>query len=319
MPGELSRIVWLSSISNFTANCLFQLFTPIFIEKAKEKKLTESQIGLIMSCYPVALCVQSLFMKKVHASLGSNRVFQLSTALGIVVCLLSIWLGQINSQQTFVIVACATRVIDGARESQFEVVSIVYFAEGVLPDTTQDTQARALSIYKTIGALGFMLGSLISPALLSLFGYEGAFGCFGLAVALTLAFSFYLLPVEEVKKTDPDESTATTSSSSSSYYSLLKLKSVSYLTLFTELSCLMSVSTTLTMTLADRFEYSAHTAYFFFVALEVGFTIGTSIFAVNPRMTQQIRSSIIKAYVLLAVSLVVIGPSNLVTLLFTMS
>jgi len=59
------------------------------------------------------------------------------------------------------------------------------------------------------------------------------------------------------------------------------------LAIFTGEVSLVSVFTTLTMTLADMYSFNASTAYFFFVALEFGFTVGNLMVTFRPQMASK--------------------------------
>lgn len=86
-------------------------------------------------------------------------MYLLGVTLGAVVALLSISLVYLP-YMAFISVATLLKCFDGVREPQFEVVAFIYFAENVLPGTTSEMQGRSIAIYKTFGAMGYLLGSL---------------------------------------------------------------------------------------------------------------------------------------------------------------
>ena len=117
----------------------------------------------------------------------------LGVSLGAVVSLLSIVLNY-TPKLLFVMIAAVLKFFDGIREPQFEVVAFIYFAENVLPKTTKHMQGRAISVYKTFGSLGYLLGSLTGPLLLDNLGYDGGFAAFFTLYATSLLLSSCLLP-----------------------------------------------------------------------------------------------------------------------------
>ena len=73
-------------------------------------------------------------------------------------------------------------------------MAFIYFAENVLPGTTAARQGRAISVYKTFGAMGYLLGSLSAPFMLERLGYDGGFFAFFVIYATAVALSICLLP-----------------------------------------------------------------------------------------------------------------------------
>lgn len=114
-------------------------------------------------------------------------------SLGAIVSLLSIALNY-TSWLPFVCIAILLKFFDGIREPQFEVVAFVYYAENVLPGTTSTMQGRAISTYKTFGAMGYLLGSLQAPYMLDNLGYDGGFFTFFLLYASAFAICCKILP-----------------------------------------------------------------------------------------------------------------------------
>jgi MFS family permease len=209
MREKLRRIVALTSGLNFANNCLYQFFTPIFIERALlHPNITEYRVGLIMALFPVAMVLQSLCIGGLEGCLGcgdkkraQKRLFMLSTMLGAIVCSLCLSLDYMGTAEVwFAATACLIRVLDGARESQGHVVSVVYFSEKDEEDDKFETTdkmnstARALSIYKVFGAVGFVAGSLIAPVFLNYFGFQGTFGLYGGFFFLSFLAAAFLLP-----------------------------------------------------------------------------------------------------------------------------
>lgn len=78
-------------------------------------------------------------MDRLHKRLGSKKTYLLGVSGGIVVSLLALALPY-ASLVPFVLAGALLRLIDGARETQFEVAAFVYFAENVLECTTEKLQ-----------------------------------------------------------------------------------------------------------------------------------------------------------------------------------
>jgi len=99
-----------------------------------------------MAIFPVTMILQSLVIGGLERCLGcgkakmaQKRLFMLSLFLGTIVCglMLSLdYMGQ--SAVLFAVTACLIRVLDGARESQSQCVSVVYFAEKDVDDKFEE-------------------------------------------------------------------------------------------------------------------------------------------------------------------------------------
>lgn len=142
--------------------------------------------------YSVGMVIQSFTMDALHSWLGSKKTYILGTCCGAVVAGLAISLNYLSTLP-FIIIACTLRAIDGARETQFEVAAFVYFAENVLECTTEKMQGNAISVYKAVGSMGFLIGALQGPFFLSYLGYDGSW-CFFLGIyviAVTLVCFIY--------------------------------------------------------------------------------------------------------------------------------
>ena len=123
-------------------------------------------------------------------------MYLLGIAFGAIVSMLSILLTHLP-YMAFIAIAALLKCFDGIREPQFEVVAFIYFAENVLPGTTAEMQGRSIAIYKTFGAMGYLLGSLQAPGLLVLFGYDGGFVAFFVLYVSAVVFCFWILPKME--------------------------------------------------------------------------------------------------------------------------
>ena len=193
MGLQYALIVAVSSLLNYSNNAIIQFFLPVFTERALERGISEFQIGLILSVYAFSIVLQSFLVEGLRQCIGSKRTYMLGVTLGALVSALSIALNY-APRTIFVALAFLLKFCDGIREPQFEVVAFVYFAEGVLPHTTKAMQGRAISIYKTFGSLGYLLGSFQAPLLLEYLGYSGGFAAFLMFYSVCWVISSGLLP-----------------------------------------------------------------------------------------------------------------------------
>jgi MFS family permease len=92
------------------------------------------------------------------------------------------------------------------------VVAFIYFAENVLPGTSVEKQAKAMSIYKTVGALGFLVGAAIAPFTVKTIGYVGTFWVYlGIYVSIFIACFVTLPSIDSLaEKEDKDDDYAET-------------------------------------------------------------------------------------------------------------
>ena len=120
----------------------------------------------------------------------------------------------------FIVLASLLKFFDGIREPQFEVVAFVYFAEKVLPGTTKRMQGKAISVYKTFGALGYLLGSLQAPLMLKYLGYDGGFAAFMTLYIVCTLLSACLLPDIDEAAEDAKKSVVSTTTTNSQVSSI---------------------------------------------------------------------------------------------------
>lgn len=79
-------------------------------------------------------------------------------------------------------------------------VSVTYFTQGTKDDefthkdNSEKRTAQALSIYKAVGAIGYVLGSLVAPLLLSILGYRGTLLIYAFMFITALIVSIRILP-----------------------------------------------------------------------------------------------------------------------------
>ena len=139
--------------------------------------------------------MQSFLVDRLRSWLGSKQTYLLGVTLGSVVSILSIVLNYMP-KYAFIAIAALLKCFDGIREPQFEVVAFIYFAENVLPGTTMAMQGRSIAIYKTFGAMGYLLGSLQAPFILKALGYDLGFFAFLALYSSALGLCGYLLPAQ---------------------------------------------------------------------------------------------------------------------------
>ena len=66
-------IIGISSVLNYSNNALFQFFTPVFTDKALDKGIGPTWIGVILTMYSVGMITQSFTMDPLHAKLGTKK------------------------------------------------------------------------------------------------------------------------------------------------------------------------------------------------------------------------------------------------------
>lgn len=295
-----------------------------------ERQITAKAIGVILASYSVGMCIMSFGMDALHVRLGTKATYILGVSFGAVVCLLAISLNY-SSIGLFICAAAALRFLDGARETMFEVVAFVYFAENVLPCTTEKMQGRAISIYKVVGSVGFLVGSLQGPLFLETLGYDGSW-CVFLAiyiVAVTLSCLIYpkigpsanseskhetsrealneaLLEPSDDRENDED---LTHQLKDVSFFRVFCMGYLwpCYISIFFGLYALMGIAAPITMHLVEDFGFEAEVAYYFFAVWSSGQIIG-NCFA--PCMIPHASGIMRLGMAAQIVGLALAGPSN---------
>ena len=75
----------------------------------------------------------------------------------------------------------------------------------MLECTTEKMQGDAISIYKAIGSVGFLIGSLQGPLFLKYLGYDGSWATF-LAIFITATvLTIFIFPKVEHKPMEADQ------------------------------------------------------------------------------------------------------------------
>ena len=157
-----------------------------------DKNISPNVIGIILAFYSIGMVIMSFTMDSFHRKVGTKKSYIFGTSCGVIVSLLAIALNY-EGLVLFICTGALLRFIDGMRETQFEVAFFVYISENILDCTTEKMQGRAISIYKAIGSVGFLVGSLQGPLFLKYLKYDGSW-CFFLAIyviAVTLAAIIY--------------------------------------------------------------------------------------------------------------------------------
>ena len=121
-------IVAISCILNFTNNALIAFLLHVFIDKAKEQATTKFQIGLYLTIYAIGMIIQGFLIEKLRAELGTKKTYLLGTTLGGIVSLITLLL-KFVPEFIFIVIMAILKFFDGSRDSQFEVTTILYFAE----------------------------------------------------------------------------------------------------------------------------------------------------------------------------------------------
>ena len=83
-------IVGIASVINYSNNALYQFFTPVFTEKALDKNIGPTLVGVILAFYSVGMLTQSFTMDWLHGKLASKNTYIVGTTSGAVVSLLAI-------------------------------------------------------------------------------------------------------------------------------------------------------------------------------------------------------------------------------------
>ena len=91
---------------------------------------------MILSMYSVGMVFQCFTIDSFHKKLGSKKTYLFGVSCGAIVSSLALTLNY-TSLIPFICFAVLLRFIDGARETQFEVVFFVYVSENVLECTTE--------------------------------------------------------------------------------------------------------------------------------------------------------------------------------------
>ena len=105
-------IVGFSSTLNFMNNACYQVFTPVFTERALNRGINETNIGLILTIYSFAMVAQSFFLECLENKFKTRGVYLMSVWLGSLTAALAIALNYLP-KTSFVIVAVLCRLSAG--------------------------------------------------------------------------------------------------------------------------------------------------------------------------------------------------------------
>ena len=170
-------------------------------------------------------------------------------------------------------------MIDGARETQFEVVAFVYFAENVLEGTTEAMQGKAISIYKAVGSVGFLIGAIQGPLFLTKLGYDGSWYVFlaTYIIASTLAFLIYPnISPRGVHQENQSHDNSQISIKDVTFWTVMRKKSLwpCFISIFFGNFPRVGIASTMTMHLVQFYGFEVEVAYYFFAIWSTAQVIG---------------------------------------------
>ena len=175
---------------------------------------------------------------------------------------------------------------------------------GVVKCSTKERQARAFSIYKTVGSLGFLIFSLFPPLFLRVLGYDGLFGAFtGIYIFFLILSAAILprLPLSEIKSELENVSMWTCFTRQELFPSYF----VSFCGTFT----LYGISSTLSMHMIQDFNFATETAYYFYATWAIGFTLANCFLSCAAKAVNYVFGV---SFLISLISLMMIGPSHII-------
>ena len=105
----------ISALLNFFNNGMYQVFTPVFTERALKRGIGETWIGVILAIYAFSM-ISCFTLDRMQLSLGSKRVYLMSILFGALASGLSIAINH-SSRILFIIMSVILRIAAGLQET----------------------------------------------------------------------------------------------------------------------------------------------------------------------------------------------------------
>ena len=125
--GKSNQVLVLLTIANFLLNFFMQLYAPIFVDFAYQKRqLHEVMIGFLTACFPLSMMCFSFSVSKVNSWLGKRTSILLSLSLAFCAAFLYGIVYFVEHTLTFIALSILGRLVHGLEDVLFEVMAIHY-------------------------------------------------------------------------------------------------------------------------------------------------------------------------------------------------
>ena len=184
------KLYILLVLSTFFNNLLIFVILPFFPLISKEKNISISLIGIILTISSVGSAVAILLIKYFKDSNPIKVIIKSNITLQIAICVLG-FLNNIQSNYVFSTANAIVLFFIGGITT-FD-LSYIYGTVGLIYKKNLDLKNRRYALAKLIGNSGNIFGSLIAGILYKYFGYSGMFCIIsGIYFLITILFTFLL-------------------------------------------------------------------------------------------------------------------------------
>ena len=184
------KLYILLVLSTFFNNLFILVILPFFPLISKEKNISISLIGIILTINSVGSAVAILLIKYFKDSNPIKVIIKSNITLQIAICVLG-FLNNIQSNYVFSTANAIVLFFIGGITT-FD-LSYIYGTVGLIYKKNLDLKNRRYALAKLIGNSGNIFGSLIAGILYKYFGYSGMFCIFaGIYFLITISFAFLL-------------------------------------------------------------------------------------------------------------------------------
>lgn len=185
------------AIANLCSMVAFSCIAPFYPAEAKEKGLTESEIGIIFGIFELVVCIVSLILGKYMVYIGSKRMLVSGLMITGIAAILFGFLRFLPSGIIFFLASVSVRVIEAIGDACFVTASFVISVK-CFPDRI----STVIGIMETFAGFGFTAGPMIGAVLYDFGGFELPFLVLGGVLLIVSMLSCFLI---ESYKDEPSE------------------------------------------------------------------------------------------------------------------
>uniref|UniRef100_A0A0N5ANX0 MFS domain-containing protein n=1 Tax=Syphacia muris TaxID=451379 RepID=A0A0N5ANX0_9BILA len=183
-----SVTVCTMAVANLCSMIAFSCIAPFYPAEAKEKGLTDSQIGVIFGVFELVVCIASLILGKYMVYIGSKRMLISGLMITGIAAILFGFLKYLPSGTIFFVCSISVRMVEAIGDACFVTASFVISVKCFPAHIS-----TVIGTLETFAGFGFTAGPMIGAALYDLGGFELPFLVLGATLLLVSFISCYLI------------------------------------------------------------------------------------------------------------------------------
>ena len=302
------KLFLLLGFSAFFNNLLNFGILPFFPLISKEKNISISLIGIILTINSIGSAVAILLIKYFKDSNPFKLIIKSNLILQLIICIFG-FLNKINNENLFCISNALTLFCIGVIRTFG--LSYIYGTVGIIYKNNNELQKKRYALAKLIGNSGQIFGTIIGGLLFKFFGYSGMFNILAIIYfIITLLFLFLLR--NEINNFNEDNFNKETNYKISKIYCEKKIY-LSFLFLLASAIVGQIIRPGFSIHLKNSFNIENSEVSYYFTFYGIGTTIGNFIVIISMKYFGDI-TLIYFSFVLGIIGLILVGPTTFIGL-----